>query len=66
MTDRIARMKAALKTDKYTICAEKARYFIEAWERHEGLPAILKNAYHRTRISRLAAEKERKKCRIWN
>ncbi len=45
MTDRIARMKAALKTEKYTICAEKARYFIEAWEQHEGLPAVLKNAY---------------------
>ena len=44
MTDRIARMQAALKTDKYTICAEKARYFIQAWEQHEGLPAILKNA----------------------
>ena len=45
MTDRIARMKAALKTDKYTICAEKARYFIEAWSHHEGLPQMLKNAY---------------------
>ena len=45
MTERSARMKAALKTDKYTICAEKARYFIEAWERHEGLPMVLKNAY---------------------
>ena len=45
MTDRIARMKAALKTEKYTICAEKARYFIEAWQQHEGLPAVLKNAY---------------------
>ena len=45
MTDRIARMKAALKTDKYTICAEKARYFIEAWSHHEGLPQVLKNAY---------------------
>lgn len=45
MTDRISRMKAALKTEKYTICAEKARYFIEAWEKHEGLPAVLKNAY---------------------
>ena len=44
MTDRIARMKAALKTEKYPICAEKARYFIESWEAHEGLPAVLKNA----------------------
>ena len=45
MTERIARMKAALKTEKYTICAEKARYFIESWEQHEGLPMVLKNAY---------------------
>ncbi len=45
MTDRIARMQQSLKTDKYPICAEKARYFIESWREHEGLPQILKNAY---------------------
>ena len=45
MTDRIQRMKARLEVDKYPICAEKARYSIEAWRRHEGLPPILQRAY---------------------
>ena len=45
MTDRIARMKDRLKVDRYPICAEKARYVIEAWRQHEGLPSILQRAY---------------------
>lgn len=45
MTDRIQRMKARLEVDKYPICAEKARYSIEAWRQHEGLPPILQRAY---------------------
>ena len=45
MTERIQRMKARLEVDKYPICAEKARYSIEAWRRHEGLPPILQRAY---------------------
>ncbi|MBR6431064.1 MAG: hypothetical protein IKS27_07605, partial [Oscillospiraceae bacterium] len=45
MTDRIARMKERLKVDKYPICAERARYVIEAWKQHEGLPSILQRAY---------------------
>ena len=45
MTDRIARMKAKLKVDRYPICAEKARYVIESWRQHEGLPSILQRAY---------------------
>ena len=45
MTDRIARMKERLKVDRYPICAEKARYVIEAWRQHEGLPSILQRAY---------------------
>ena len=45
MTDRIARMKERLKVDRYPICAEKARYVIESWRQHEGLPSILQRAY---------------------
>ena len=45
MTDRISRMKEKLNVDTYPICAEKARYVIEAWRSHEGLPAILQKAY---------------------
>ena len=28
-------MKDRLKVDRYPICAEKARYVIEAWRQHE-------------------------------
>ena len=45
MTDRIRRMKAALETSKYPICAEKARYVIASWKKHEGLPPILRRAH---------------------
>ena len=38
-------MKDRLKVDRYPICAEKARYVIEAWRQHEGLPSILQRAY---------------------
>lgn len=44
MTDRIQRMKDALKVDKYPFCAEKAKYVIESWRQNEGLPSILRRA----------------------
>ena len=44
MTDRIRRMKEALKVDKYPFCAEKAKYVIESWRQNEGLPSILRRA----------------------
>ena len=31
MTDRIKRMQAALKVDKFPFCAEKAKLVIESW-----------------------------------
>ena len=45
MTDRIKRMQAALKVDKFPFCAEKAKLVIESWKKHEGLPAILSRAH---------------------
>ena len=45
VTDRIQRMKAALETSRYPICAEKARYVIASWKKHEGLPPILRRAH---------------------
>ncbi len=45
MTDRIKRMKDALKVDKFPFCAEKAKLVIESWKQHEGLTPILKRAY---------------------
>ena len=45
VTDRITRMKKRLEVDKYPICAEKARYVIESWRQHEGLPSVLQRAY---------------------
>lgn len=45
MTDRIKRMQAALKGEKFVFCAEKAKLVIESWKKHEGLPSILKRAH---------------------
>ena len=45
MTDRIKRMQAALKTDKFVFCAEKPKLVIESWKKHEGLPSILRRAH---------------------
>ena len=45
VTDRITRMKKRLDVEKYPICAEKARYVIESWRQHEGLPSVLQRAY---------------------
>ena len=45
MTDRILRMKKRLDVETYPICAEKARYVIESWRHHEGLPSLLQRAY---------------------
>ncbi|MCD8154973.1 MAG: hypothetical protein LUF78_09880 [Clostridiales bacterium] len=43
-TERIKRMQAALKVDKFPFCAEKAKYVIESWKQNEGLPSILRRA----------------------
>lgn len=43
-TERIKRMQAALKVDKFPFCAEKAKYVIESWSQNEGLPSILRRA----------------------
>jgi pyruvate-formate lyase len=45
MTERIRRMKKRLEVDRFPICAEKAKYVIESWRRHEGLPSILQRAH---------------------
>ncbi|MBQ7859399.1 MAG: hypothetical protein IJ347_04625 [Faecalibacterium sp.] len=45
MTERIKRMQAALKVDKFPLCGEKARLVIESWKKHEGMPPILARAH---------------------
>ena len=43
-TERIRRMEAALKVDKFPFCAEKPKLVIESWRQNEGLPSILRRA----------------------
>lgn len=43
-TERIKRMQAALKVDKFPLCAEKPKLVIESWKENEGLPSILRRA----------------------
>jgi len=37
-------MMAALKVDKFPLCAEKPKYVIESWRQNEGLPSVLRRA----------------------
>jgi formate C-acetyltransferase len=44
MNARIQRLRKNLKLDAYPICVEKARLVIEAYQRYEGEPTILRRA----------------------
>jgi pyruvate formate-lyase/glycerol dehydratase family glycyl radical enzyme len=44
MNERVQRLKATLRVEKYPICVEKARLIMESYRQTEGLPQILRRA----------------------
>jgi pyruvate formate-lyase/glycerol dehydratase family glycyl radical enzyme len=44
MNERVQRLKASLKVERYPICVEKARLIMESYRQTEGLPQITRRA----------------------
>ncbi len=44
MTDRIQRLREALRVDKFPICVEKAQIIKESFEKNDGWPQIIRRA----------------------
>ncbi|NLL57517.1 MAG: glycyl radical protein, partial [Firmicutes bacterium] len=44
MNERVMKLKERLKVEKFPICVEKASLILEAYQKTEGLPAVLRRA----------------------
>lgn len=44
MTERVKRLREALRVDKFPICTEKAQIIMESYIRNEGRPPIIRRA----------------------